>query len=108
MAEERTFDGVTEAVWQALKQSTRDEFGTVYDPPGDDCGTAVTRTPIGDIVIRFVYEPDKERLTYRIERKPFFVSSRQIWEGTQDRIDACRANEARGPGGPEDDPPASR
>ena len=90
MAKEQTFNGVTQDVWQHLKAQSAAEFGTVYEPPNANQGVATTRTPVGDVVLAFDFHPDTETLTYRIEKKPIILTSKVLFDRTQERIDALK------------------
>lgn len=90
MAREQTFSGVNASLWQHLKAQSTEEFGTVYEPPDANQGVATTRTPIGEVVLAFDFQPETETLTYRIEKKPVFLTAKLLFDGTQERIDALK------------------
>jgi hypothetical protein len=89
MAEEKTFDNVTEAIFQCLKQTSVEKLGTVYAPPEAHQGTATTQTIVGEIVLRFDLDQPNQKLTYEIQKKPVIVSAKQIWENIEAAISAC-------------------
>jgi hypothetical protein len=89
MAEEKTFDNITEAVFQCLKQTSAKKLGTVYVPPEAHQGVATTQTVVGEIVMRFDLDSSNQKLTYEIEKKPAFVSAQQIWENIEAAITRC-------------------
>lgn len=83
----KSFTGVTAAMWDRMKAQSTTEHGTVYDPPGHEQGTATTKTPVGDVVLRFAFDAAKSTVTYTIDKKPFIVTEGQIWSGVQGSID---------------------
>jgi hypothetical protein len=89
MAEEKTFDNVTEAIFQCLKQTSAEKLGTLYVPPEAYQGTATTQTIVGEIVLRFDLDQPNQKLTYEIQKKPVIVSAKQIWENIEAAISAC-------------------
>ena len=91
MTSERTFDGVSDAVWQCLRAYSQREYGTVFDPPDASQGIATTKTYIGDVVLAFDYQSENETLTFRIEKKPIVVPAGQIWNGFVERIELCES-----------------
>jgi hypothetical protein len=90
MSSSKTWNGVTESIFDCVKAESEREHGTKYDPPNGDQGTATTSTPVGDVVLRFDLQPSGA-LTYTILKKPFLVSESQIWDGIADGLNACRA-----------------
>ncbi|HRW61698.1 MAG TPA: hypothetical protein P5340_13720 [Defluviicoccus sp.] len=91
MAETRTFTGITPDVWERLKAYGRDAHGTQFEPEDAPSGVATTRTPVGEIAIRYDYDEAASRLCYTLERKPFFVMGWQIWGGIEATLDRCRS-----------------
>ena len=89
MAEQKTFDNITEAIFQCLKQTSAKKLGTVYLPPDACQGIATTQTIVGEIVVRFDLDQPSNRLTYEIQKKPVMVSAKQIWENIEAAISAC-------------------
>ncbi|RFM33461.1 hypothetical protein [Chitinophaga silvisoli] len=51
--------------------------------------TAITSAPIGEIVLRFNFDPGQATVVYTIEKKPFIVPDNQIWDGVQDSTNGC-------------------
>ena len=88
MAEQKTFDNVTETIFQCLKRRSVEKLGTVYLPPEAYQGTATTQTIVGEIVLRFDLDQPNQKLTYEIQKKPVFVPAEQIWESIQAAISA--------------------
>jgi hypothetical protein len=88
--ESRTFEGVSATTWQRMQDAGRDEHGTVLEQAEEHRGTATTRTPVGPIVLGFSFEPDAERITYTIIRKPFMAASSLIWGGIAATLERCR------------------
>lgn len=90
MAQTRSFGGVTQAAWECVKTTSYQQHGTNYVPPDGNQGTATTSTIVGDIVLNFNYDPQKDTVTYTIAKKPLIVSADQIWNGIQEAIDGCQ------------------
>lgn len=90
MAETRTFDGVTAEIWEKVKDVGRSRYGTVFDPPQGDCGTATTTTPVGIVVLRFDLDRQATRITYTIKNKPLLLPSGPLWSGLAQTIGQCR------------------
>ena len=93
MPKERSFAGVDDEIWDCLRSSTTQEHGTVYtfDAADPTAGTATTKiSVIGDIVLRFRFDPARATITYTIQQKPLIVRDDQIWDGIQESIDHCR------------------
>ena len=83
----KTFAGITPAPWERIKAESASEHGTVYDPPQGAKGTATTKTPVGELVLRFEYDAARQTVTYSIDKKPFIVAEGTIWSGVQGAID---------------------
>lgn len=91
MPKSRSFGSVNAATWACIKLSSEKEHDSKYLPAGANVGTATTPTPIGDVILGFNYDPEKDTVSYTIEKKPFIVTSNQIWNGLQETIDHCNA-----------------
>jgi len=89
MANDRTFGGITPAIWECVKATSLKDHGTVYAPEGAIKGTAATSTPVGEVVLSFNYDEKDSTVTYNIDKKPWIVGSSTIWEGIQSTIDGC-------------------
>src|SRR5512132_3146382 len=88
--EDRSFEGVSAAVWERMKATGRDEHGTVFEETGENRGTATTRTPLGAVVLEYRFEPAAQRITYKIVKRPILAASSLIWGGIQSTIERCR------------------
>ena len=89
--EDRSFEGVSVAVWERMKATGRDEHGTVFEETGENCGTATTRTPVGTVVLEFQLDPAAERVTSTIVKRPMLAPSSLIWGGIASTIERCRS-----------------
>lgn len=89
MADQKTFDKVTAAIFACVKAASEKEHGTKYVPPDANQGTATTQSIVGEVVLSFDFSPQASTLTYVITKKPFIVSANQIWDGIQTAITAC-------------------
>lgn len=90
MAETRTFDDVSEEVWERVKHVGRSRYGTVFDPPHGDSGTATTPTPVGTVVLGYAFDRQATRITYTLKNKPLFLPSGPLWNGLAQTIVQCR------------------
>jgi hypothetical protein len=95
MDDTRSFDDVTPAIWQRVKEVGRRSYGTVFEPPDEDAGTARTMTPFGVLELDFVLDRVGNRITYTVRRKPFLLLSGPLWQGLEGTIERCR-NEVQG------------
>ena len=87
MASEKTYNNVTQAIWDCVKTTSAKENGTTYT--GADQGTATTSTIVGQVVLSNLFTPSARTLWYRIDKKPFVVSDSQIWSGVEQTLQAC-------------------
>ncbi len=90
MSESRTFVGVTAAVFSRLKEVGRIDYGIVFDPPDALLGTASGRTPLGECLLVFMYNPTHALMVLRIVKKPSLLSTEVLWRGLTETIERCR------------------
>lgn len=91
MSDCRTFNGVTEAIFNCVKRKSLDEHGTVYEPAHGNQGRATTKVPvIGTVVVSFNLDPATGAIVYCIVSKPWIVSAAQVFDGIGDTINSCR------------------
>jgi len=88
MSSSKTWNGVTESIFDCVKATSNSQHGTVYNPSDGDQGTATTSTPVGDVVLSFNLANGS--LTYTIQKKPLIVSDSQIWDGISETLNTCR------------------
>lgn len=87
----RTFNGVTPAIFECVKEVSLRGHGTKYDPPNGNKGTATTDVGgIGIIVLSFDFDPNTGSLTYCIISKPWIVPASAIFDGIGETINGCR------------------
>jgi hypothetical protein len=89
MGASKTFNNVGQGIWNCVKTTSNKEHGTDYEPPDANQGTATTNTPVGAIVLGFNFDPSRQTVAYTIQKKPFVVSTDQIWNGIQGSINSC-------------------
>lgn len=89
--ERRSFAGINAVTWERMKAAGRDEHGTVFEETAEHCGTAITRTPIGTIVLKFEFDAAAECITYEIAKRPMMAPSSLIWGGIESAINRCRS-----------------
>ena len=85
----KSYDGVTQAVWQCVKANSISQNKAVYDPPDGAQGTVTIPTPVGTVVLEFELDPTASTVTYTITSKPFLVPESALWSGIGDSIDGC-------------------
>jgi hypothetical protein len=90
MADCRTFNGVTAAVFACVKQQSAQEHGTVYAPPDGTSGTATTGTAVGKVVVSFELDTAAASITYCIVQKPLLAPESAVWNGIASTISACQ------------------
>lgn len=83
----RTFEGVSPAIWDFLKEDSKRKHDTVYDPPDGDSGIATTSTILGILELAYNFDREQNKVTFTIENKPFLVPASQIWNSIQEAID---------------------
>lgn len=86
----RSFEGVSAAVWERVKVTGRDEYGTIFEETSPCSGKATTRTPVGMVVLEFEFDALAERITYTIVKRPTLALNSMIWSGIESTIDRCR------------------
>jgi hypothetical protein len=91
----RSWQNITQAIFDCVVATSAKEHGTIYNPPGADSGTATTNTPVGSVVVGFTFDPLTEVLTYTILKKPFVVPDSQIWSGINGTIEGCSGRGSR-------------
>jgi hypothetical protein len=90
MPDSKTFDDVSPEVWEQVKATARDRFGTVFAPDASPSGTATTATPIGQVVLDYDHDADTRQITYTLRKKPMLILSGQIWSGLAETIEQCK------------------
>lgn len=93
MPESKTFSDVDQVLFDATKKASQLAHKTVYDPPSGTSGTAATHIPlIGDVVVRFEFNPDQKSITYTIVSLPKsgVPSASQVFDGIDTTIRASR------------------
>jgi hypothetical protein len=89
--EQRSFEGVSAAVWQQMQARGEREHGTAFEHADETRGTATTPTPVGPVVLGFEFDADAERITYTILQKPLLAPSSLIWGGIAAAIERSRS-----------------
>ena len=85
----KSYDGVTQAVWECVKLNSIAKNAATYDPPDGTEGTVTIPTPVGTVVLEFALDPTASTVTYTIKSKPLLVPESSMWSGIGDSIDAC-------------------
>jgi hypothetical protein len=85
-----TYHGVTQAVFNCVKQTSASQHGTVYTPPDGNSGTSKTTGTGWEVDMTFDFNPTSGDLAYTITHKTWIVPEAQIWSGIADTINGCR------------------
>ncbi len=87
---QKTFSGITEAVWSCVQTTSEKEHGTTYTPaPPSYQGSSSTPAVGSTVDLNFNVDLTAGTVTYEITHKPFIVTDSEIWNGIQQSIDAC-------------------
>jgi hypothetical protein len=90
MAVSRTFSSVTADVMDRIKQVARDEHGILFDPPEGTKGTATGRTPLGECIVRFVYDSAQAELVMTLVKKPLMLPAGFLWTAFSAELERSR------------------
>lgn len=91
VADSKTFSGVTPAVFECVKATSKKEHNTDYISADGNKGEAVTKVfLIGTVTLDFDLDPAASVIKYTIKSKPDIVGASKVWDGTQDTIDRCK------------------
>ena len=89
MADIKVFYDVTSEIFACVKTKSKDEHGTVYDPPNGNSGTATTTTSLYFVELGFNFDPQSGDLTYTLIKKSWLVPISEVWNGIAKTIDTC-------------------
>lgn len=91
VGDSKTFSGVTPAVFECVKATSKKEHNTDYISANGNKGEAVTKVSlIGTVTLGFNLDPAASAIKYTIKSKPNIVGASKIWDGTQETIDRCK------------------
>jgi hypothetical protein len=90
MAVTRTFSSVTDDLMHRIKQVARDQHGILFDPPDGVTGTATGRTPLGECVVRFVYDSAQAELVMTLVKKPLMLPAGFLWTAFSAELERSR------------------
>jgi hypothetical protein len=66
------------------------QYHTVFDPPPPATeGTAVSKTPVGEVKMDFSYDESAQTVSYTLTHKPFVIPEGQLWDGIAKSIKEC-------------------
>ena len=77
----KSYDGVTQAVWQCVKANSISQNKAVYDPPDGAQGTVTIPTPVGTVVLEFELDPTASTVTCALARSASESSASAIETG---------------------------
>ena len=90
MGATQTYQNVTDAVFERVKQRSLADRGTVYAPTVGNTGTASTAVPVADtVVLAFDLDSMTHMLSYEITSLPFLVTEGEIWDEIAGTLQAC-------------------
>jgi hypothetical protein len=90
MASSRTFEGVSPECWKCMQDASVAQYHTVFDPPPPATeGTAVSKTPVGEVKMDFSYDESAQTVSYTLTHKPFVIPEGQLWDGIAKSITKC-------------------
>ena len=90
MASSRTFEGVSPQCWKCMQDASVEQYHTVFTPPPPaTAGTAVSKTPMGEIRMEFAYDESAQTVSYTLTHKPFVIPESQLWDGIAKSIKEC-------------------
>ncbi|MEA5550949.1 hypothetical protein VB713_08155 [Anabaena cylindrica UHCC 0172] len=90
MVKEKTFSGITEAIFECMKAKSDAEDGTIHTPGNQ--GTVTINTIIGQIVLEFNLDTSQQTLDYKIIKKPFVAPDNRVWDNVERLIKRCQGN----------------
>jgi hypothetical protein len=86
----KTFSGVTEAIFNSIKETSHARHGTVYDPPTGNKGIATTETDVGKVILGFSLDTSSQAVQYWVVSKPWIIEASQIFDGIATLIKDCQ------------------
>ena len=89
MSDCKTYNNVTQAIFDCMKQTSGVQHGTVYDPATGTKGTATTSTAVGKVVLSFDLNTAANSITYCVVSKPWIVTDDEIFNGIAGSISSC-------------------
>jgi len=90
MSDSKTYHGVTQAIFDCVKETSTAKHGTVYDPADGNKGTSSTSGTGWSVDMTFDFNPTTGDLSYTITHKTWIVPVNQVWSGIADTINECR------------------
>lgn len=93
MSDSKTYHGVTQAIFDCVKQTSEKEHGTVYTPDGNK-GTSTTSGTGWEVKMDFDFNPASGDLYYKITHKTWIVPVASVWDGIESTINGCRKKAA--------------
>jgi hypothetical protein len=96
MSANKTYDGVTQAVWNCVQTTSTQQHGTVYTftSSDDSQGTSMTKGEnVGihwHVKMQFNFSAANSQLAYTILDKSWEVTEDEIWDGLSSTINGCQ------------------
>jgi hypothetical protein len=87
MSSSRTFSGIAPAAWLRVRESSANEYGTVYSDVMQ--GTAITVTPVGRIRLNYTYDAHQGVAEYTLIEKPLILGETLIWDRIAATVARC-------------------
>jgi hypothetical protein len=86
----RKFSGVSAAMVVRMKEYSRSQYGVVFDPPEGPNSIATSQTPLGECVIEFAHDSEREELALTVVKKPWLLPEGLLWNGFVETLERCR------------------
>ena len=92
MSASKTYNGVTQAVWNCVQTTSTQKHGTVYDYTSSDHsqGTSTTKGAWGHVDMQFSFDVATGQLADTITSKSWDVTDQEIWDGLASTISGCQ------------------
>ena len=90
MPSSRTFAGISSEVVGRMKEYGRSQYGIVFDPPEGPNSIATGQTPLGECVIEFAHDDERQELSLTLVKKPWLLPESLLWNGFLNTLAACR------------------
>lgn len=90
MSNSKTYQGITQTVFDCVRSTSETQHGTVYTPPTANAGTTTTSGTGWTVNMSFNFDPSSGALSYTITYKTWIVPESAIWSGLDATINGCQ------------------
>jgi hypothetical protein len=95
MSDSKTYNGITQDVFNCVRTTSIQQDKTVYTPPDANQGTTMTEGKKGPLIwhvkMSFNFTPANGQLAYTILDKSSFIPEDDIWNGISKMISGCQS-----------------